>query len=140
MTVTEESRHRLHQKLDQTIGEEDATTLMEHLPPADVATKQDLAHLRTQIDANVDHRCGRLDHKIDVVDGKFAVVGERFNTIETLITSLGSQVTELGKRIDGFDRRVEAQAARADLLFWQFLGAILAVSAIVFTAVKLFGG
>ncbi len=45
MAVTEESRHRMYQRLSEVLGAEEATTLMEHLPPvgwADVATKRDL--------------------------------------------------------------------------------------------------
>ena len=48
MAITEESRHRLYQRLEEVLGPEQATTLMEHLPPAgwaDVATKRDLDHL-----------------------------------------------------------------------------------------------
>ena len=48
MAVDERARHQLHRKLDQILGPEEATTLMELLPPvgwADVATKQDLAHV-----------------------------------------------------------------------------------------------
>lgn len=44
MAISEESRHGLYQALEETIGREHATTLMEHLPPvgwADVATKRD---------------------------------------------------------------------------------------------------
>jgi len=44
MTITEANRHRLHQALIASVGEEEAATLMEHLPPigwADVATKSD---------------------------------------------------------------------------------------------------
>ena len=45
MTITEESRHHLYRKLEEVLGPEQATTLMEHLPPigwADVATRHDL--------------------------------------------------------------------------------------------------
>ena len=48
MAITEEGRHRLYQRLEELLGPDEATTLMEHLPPvgwADVATKRDLDHL-----------------------------------------------------------------------------------------------
>jgi hypothetical protein len=47
MAVDEAGRHRLHTKLEEVIGPEEAAILMEHLPPvgwADVATKRDLDH------------------------------------------------------------------------------------------------
>ena len=49
MTITDADRHRLYDALVATLGEQEATILMEHLPPvgwADVATKTDLDHLR----------------------------------------------------------------------------------------------
>jgi hypothetical protein len=45
MAITEETRHRMYQRLEEVLGPEQAATLMEHLPPvgwADVATKRDL--------------------------------------------------------------------------------------------------
>ena len=48
MAITEATRHQLHEALITTLGEEEATILMEHLPPvgwADVATKADIEHL-----------------------------------------------------------------------------------------------
>jgi hypothetical protein len=45
MALDERSRHELYLRLEETLGPEAATTLMEHLPPvgwADVATKRDL--------------------------------------------------------------------------------------------------
>lgn len=53
MAITEESRHLLYRRLETTLGREEATVLMEHLPPvgwADVATKTDLEHLRGDLD------------------------------------------------------------------------------------------
>lgn len=45
MAIDERTRHQLFLRLEEVLGAEEATTLMEHLPPvgwADVATKRDL--------------------------------------------------------------------------------------------------
>ena len=52
MAVTEAAKHDLYAYFQDTMGEQRATTLMELLSPAgwaDVATKQDLALLRTEL-------------------------------------------------------------------------------------------
>jgi hypothetical protein len=57
VAVTEASRFRLHQRLEEVLGPEQATTLMEHLPPvgwADVATKHDLAQLEERMAGRMD--------------------------------------------------------------------------------------
>jgi hypothetical protein len=57
VAVTEASRYRLHQRLEEVLGPEQATTLMEHLPPvgwADVATKHDLAQLEERMGYRMD--------------------------------------------------------------------------------------
>jgi hypothetical protein len=59
MAITEENRHHLYTRLEQVLGPEEATVLMEHLPPvgwADVATKRDLDHLETRLQASLDRR------------------------------------------------------------------------------------
>ena len=48
MTLDERSRHHLHQRLEETLGPDAASTMMEYLPPvgwAGVATKHDLDNL-----------------------------------------------------------------------------------------------
>jgi len=70
MAIDERARHQLYLRLEEQLGTEAATTLMEHLPPtgwADVATKRDLDHLAalTQSDLNsvradIDKLGGRL--------------------------------------------------------------------------------
>ena len=57
MTISDQSRYRLHQRLDDIIGVDEAATLMEHLPPvgwADVGTKRDLEHTTALTQANID--------------------------------------------------------------------------------------
>ncbi|MGH9269248.1 MAG: hypothetical protein ACRD0D_13875 [Acidimicrobiales bacterium] len=57
MAIDERSRHELHLQLEQVLGPEAATTLMEHLPPvgwADVATKRDLDQLRAATKGDLD--------------------------------------------------------------------------------------
>ena len=52
MAVDERSRHELYLKLEETLGPDAATTLVEHLPGvgwADVATKHDLDGLRRDL-------------------------------------------------------------------------------------------
>jgi hypothetical protein len=56
MSVDERSRHLLFVKLEEVIGPDSATTLMEHLPPGgytELATKQDLLVLKNEILAKI---------------------------------------------------------------------------------------
>jgi hypothetical protein len=64
VAITEENRHQLYLALEEVIGHEQATTLMEHLPPvgwADVATKRDVDALA----AHMDLRFEALEHKFE---------------------------------------------------------------------------
>jgi hypothetical protein len=54
MAIDERARHQLYLRLEEQLGPEAATTLMEHLPPvgwADVATKRDLDQLGDRLRA-----------------------------------------------------------------------------------------
>jgi len=58
MAITEHTRHQLHRALIESLGEEEAATLMEHLPPvgwADVATKSDIDNLRVATKSDIDN-------------------------------------------------------------------------------------
>jgi hypothetical protein len=87
MAIDERSRHSLFLKLEQVLGPEEATTLIEYLPPvgwADVATKTDLDHLRAATKADMDHH--RAATKQDIDQLRVATkkdmdhLGERFET------------------------------------------------------------
>ena len=58
MAITDEARNRLYNTLREKLGAEDATAMMELLPPggwADVATKHDLDHLAALTKRDIDH-------------------------------------------------------------------------------------
>lgn len=78
MSIDERARHALYVKLEEVLGADEATTMMEHLPPvgwADVATKSDLLvlrgdldaveeRLRLRIEAQEDRLAARIDNRI----------------------------------------------------------------------------
>jgi hypothetical protein len=84
VAITEQSRHQLYKHLEELMGAEDASVLMEHLPPvgwADVATKRDLDMLR------LEWRAGLADAQRNLTLsqlGGFAVL----NTIMLVISKL----------------------------------------------------
>ena len=74
MVVDERSRHELYRRLEELLGPEGATTLMEHLPPvgwADVATKHDLVGL----EARLDERFKGLDWRFEGLDERLKATG-----------------------------------------------------------------
>jgi hypothetical protein len=72
MVLDERSRHELYRRLEEVLGPEAATTLMEHLPPigwADVAMRRDLDALEQRLDLRfraVDERFGGLEERLDL--------------------------------------------------------------------------
>ena len=78
MAIDERSRHLLFQRLETILGADEATTLMEHLPPvgwADVARRSDLETLRESV-----------DRRFDEVDRRFADIDRRFDELEEAMT------------------------------------------------------
>lgn len=99
MAITEQSRSELYQRLDEVLGDEHATTLMEHLPPtgwADVATKQDLAQLEERLTLRFDRALARLEYSLN----------ERMSSLERDLTArmdaLERQMAELRLSFEHF--------------------------------------
>ena len=77
MVVDERSRYALFAKLGEVLGEEEASTLMSHLPPvgwADVATKRDLDHLGDQLRAEMHQLRGDLRSEMHQLHGEVHVM------------------------------------------------------------------
>jgi hypothetical protein len=84
MAIDERARHQLYLRLEDVLGREEATALMEHLPPvgwADVVTKHDL-----------DLRLEALEHKLS------ATFREEFarQTRTMVLAYTGSMVSVVG--------------------------------------------
>jgi hypothetical protein len=57
LAITEENRHQLYRRLEEVLGHDEATVMMEHLPPvgwAEVATKRDLDALAVATKRDLD--------------------------------------------------------------------------------------
>ena len=80
MAISEETRHHLYRRLEEALGPEEASTLMEHLPPvgwADVATKHDLDVIRddlVRLEARMDER---IDSAVDMLEARLMVAFHR---------------------------------------------------------------
>jgi hypothetical protein len=108
MEITEETRHRLYQRLEEVLEPEEATTLMAHLPPvgwADVATKHDLRALEERLDLRfeaIDLRFEAIDLRFEAIDLRFEAIDHRFESLED----------RLALRIDASESRVRAELQR----------------------------
>jgi hypothetical protein len=110
MAVTDETRYRLHQTLERVLGEEQAATLMEHLPPvgwADVATKQDVIRqgevLRAEIAAS------RAEVRAEMAELR----GELRTEMAELRGELGTEMA--GLRTDMAGLRTEMAGLRTEM-------------------------
>jgi len=131
MAISEQHRYHLHQKLEQVLGAEEATTLMEHLPPvgwSEMATKHDIGDLRASIgelSAATKHDIGELR----------ASIGElRLATKENL--------EDLERSLDGrFKQQEDRLSARLErelrLMTWRFVTVVIAALSVALAVARL---
>ena len=119
MSISEAARHDLYNGLSDLLGPERAETLMTHLPrydPAEVATKSDLAELKTDLGADIAGLESSMTIRLDGVD-----------------TRLGG----IDTRLDGVDNRLDGINARLDRLFLTLVTGLFvivaAMAGVVFT-------
>ena len=141
MVVDERSRHQLYRRLEEVLGSEAATTLIEHLPPvgwADVATKQDLAGLEERIDlrfAGLDDRFTGLEERFTE---RFARVDDRFNAMGDHVSAAVSELRatlehEMRALTISFGQEVRSQGTTT---MFALVGVVLTMAALAFALVR----
>ena len=126
MAITEDHRYRLFQHLVEVLGRENASTLMEPLPPAgwaDVATKQDLEHLRARLQhefdqrdlrfERIDLRFNQVDARFDQIDARFDQIDARFDLVDARFDQINARFEQVDARFDSFRLEMKADMERA---------------------------
>lgn len=113
MASNEDDRYRLHQHLDEVLGRDDANTLMEHLPPtgwANVATKDDVEHLRVSMTHHLDQLRAQMLHEFELRDVRFERIDLRFQQVDARFDRMEQRMDE---RFDSFRLEMKADMERA---------------------------
>ena len=117
MSIDEQSRRELHDRLQEALGSAPAETLMASLPPqgwADVATKDDLARVEERFTVRLDAMDERFGVRLDAMDERFT------GRLDGMDERFGARFEGLSDRFDRlserFDLKLESSAneLRAD--------------------------
>lgn len=137
MTITEESRYQLYKQMEETLGADEANTLMEHVPPvgwADVATKADLAHLQAALEADIELLTVKARAEFDQMRTATAT---ELNLMRSEIRQLEERMT---LELEASDSRHEpALADGLHRVFVQMIASTAAILAVTSTLVVLLG-
>lgn len=130
MAITDAERHRLHTKLDEVLGEDDAAVLISHLPPSgwsDVARTRDLEHLETRLGGRIDRLEAQMEHRIALLEERFNVVDERFNRVDERFNRVDERFGTMEARFDAsLQRTLRTETNR-------FLAATAAIVTVIAT-------
>ena len=130
MVVDERSRHELYRRLEEVLGSEAATTLIEHLPPlgwADVATKHDLVGLEERLDL----RFARIDDRFARVDDRFTAFEHHFNGALSDLRATFEH--EMRLQTITFGQEMRAQSTTT---LFALVGVVLTMAALAFALVR----
>ncbi|HVM36296.1 MAG TPA: hypothetical protein VM784_13275 [Actinomycetota bacterium] len=135
MAIDERSRHELFVRLEEVLGEEHASVLMEHLPPvgwADVATKRDLDALALATKRDL----GQLEERLEMkLDARFARLGARFAQVD-------ARFDQADAKLEATEQRVIA-VLRADMnvqtrnIMFSLVGALIGMAGLVLAGAQL---
>ena len=103
MTISEAQRFDMHRGLRDTLGDNVADTLMEHLPPTgwgDVARTRDIDRLEGSFH-RLENRFDLLENRFDLLEGRVERLEARFELLHAEFYELRSDLT---RRLDSFSR------------------------------------
>ncbi len=131
MTISEETRHQLRQRLDDVLGVDEAATLMAHLPPvgwADVATKRDLDHAVVELRGEL--HLGLAGVRTEL-GGQIAELHREIGEVKAeLHKEIGEVKVELHKEIGGIQRQLQGLFFKLAALQVTTVGVAVAAAAV----------
>ena len=142
MAIDERSRHELFVRLEEVLGEEHASVLMEHLPPvgwADVATKRDLDQLEERLEMKLDARFAQVDARFAQVDARFEQMEARFDHVDARFDQVE---TRFDAKLEASEQRVVA-VLRAEMnvqtrnIMFSLVGSLFGVAGLVVAGAQL---
>ncbi len=112
----EDKRLALLTRLVEVLGQEEARTLMESLPPVlwhELATKADIKDREERLRAELDARFEKIDARFEKIDARFDRVDARFDQIEGRVDArfekIDARFDQIEGRIDQIEGRVDAR-------------------------------
>ena len=117
MLVEESRRFALLSRLSEVLGEEEARTLIESLPPVrweQLATKDDIKESEERICTEMNGKFAEMNSKFVGVDGKFAGVYGRFAQVEACFERVWAEFAAL--RGEMAEQRGEMAELRGELV------------------------
>ena len=108
--IGEMRRLALIQRLTEVLGEEEAATIMESLPPTfwqNLATKDDLKAVEERLCTQFNAEFAKVHAQFDKINGKFTEVNAQFDKINGKFTEVNGKFTE----VDGKFTKIEGEFA-----------------------------
>ena len=113
--TTETSRGALHQKLNEVLGFDHASTLMTYLPTGEPASKADVADVKSALnDLRVELVGFRNSVKSDLADLRSEIQADISDLRAEIKSDLNQMENRLSARIDGVDTRLNNHEVRFD--------------------------
>ena len=113
--TTETSRGALHQKLNEVLGFDHASTLMTYLPTEEPASKADVADVKSALNELRAEISGlRSSVKSDISDLRSELRSEISDLRIEIKSDLHQMENRLGTRIDGVESRLNNHEVRFD--------------------------
>ena len=137
MAVDERSRRAMRSRLEEVLGEEHATTLIEYLPPEEVATKKDLEALEERLTlrfSGVEGRMDGLEGRMDGLERNMVAMEQRLNERIDLKTEFLEN--RLHSAIDNLATSVaKDMVAQTRTFIFATLSALATVAALAYTPI-----
>jgi|GEM_PF-1560429 len=112
MVVDERSRRAMRRRLEEVLGEENATTLMEYLPPEELATKRDLEGLEQRLTLRISGVEGRMDGlegRMDGLEGRMDGLEGRMGGLERNLVAMEQRLNErIDLKIESCEHRLHS--------------------------------